>query len=82
MNDLKIPRQFSGIGVERNQRVTEQILSLPVGAVKIVGGRTEGKKYQAPLEVDAHEAPDIGSGAILPATAFPGVIPGFAGMRY
>ena len=28
MNDLEIPSQFSGIGIERHQGVAEQILSL------------------------------------------------------
>src|SRR5271165_3773159 len=47
MNRLKIPGQFSGVGMERNQRVAEKIFSLSVSGVKVRTGRAEGKKYKS-----------------------------------
>src|SRR3979490_1333678 len=45
MHSLEIPSECPCIGIKRNQRVAVQIFSLPVGAIKVKGGRAKGKKY-------------------------------------
>ena len=74
VNHLVVPKQLAGCRVQRHQRVSKQILTFPVRAVKIVGRRPEGQEYHSALDIHTHDGPHISTGSIFPPLSFPRVV--------
>ena len=74
MDHLEMPEAFSRACIESQQRITEQVRTGAIRAVKVIfraGGRYIDN---AALLIDRHIAPDIDSRTLLPAVATPGVV--------
>ena len=78
---LKMPHALAGVGLQREQRVGEQVVALAIRAVEIECRRTGGDEDQAALFVEAHAGPVVGRADVLPGVLGPGVVAEFAGMR-
>ena len=74
-NGLEIPLHFSGLGIQRDQSVAEQIRARAVAAVEVRARPADGIVDDAVLFVDRErESPDVVAGAILPAVLGPGIV--------
>src|SRR5258706_15453612 len=75
---LEIPLHLAGVGVERNQRIAEQILAGPVSAIEVGAWSTDRGIENAALFIHRErEGPDVVPGAILPAIlGLPGFVAG------
>src|SRR5205823_14269158 len=83
MNELEVPLVLSGVRIDRNDRVTEEIGAGPIAAVVVSRGRAEGHIEDAACFIGGHvPAPNIRAGPVLPAIVEPGLVTGFAGLRY
>jgi hypothetical protein len=76
---LEMPDAFAGAGVERDHRVGEEIVAVPVAAVKIEGGRAGRYEDQSALDIDRRAAPRIRATAVVPGILRPGLVAEFSG---
>ena len=61
MDDLEIPEQFAGIGVDGHERGAEEVIAGTVDADTIIVGRAEGHVEDAARHIDRHVTPDVDS---------------------
>src|SRR3954470_2174952 len=81
VDELEMPQTFSRAGIEREQRVGEQVCPDPVSPVIIVGRRSGWKVRNAPLRVYCNLAPRVRTAGVFPCIPGPGVITKLTGMR-
>ena len=81
MTRLKVPDALAGIGVERQQRIGEQIVAEAVRAVEIGRRAAGGRVHDAALLVHRHARPVVRRPAVRPGVFRPGVVAEFARMR-
>src|ERR1700730_1840232 len=81
MHKLKVPDQFSGFCVQREQTVREKIVSLAIGSIEVVH-RSAGRYIDEPaLLVQTHLSPAVRTASGLPGVFRPGLVAKFTGMR-
>ena len=81
VDHLKVPQAFARTGIEREERIGEQIGAFAIGAIEVVlraGGRRVDDTARF---VDRKLAPDIGAADGLPRIGRPGVVAEFTWMR-
>ena len=78
---LEVPHQLTGQGIDRDDRVGEQVVPRSIEAVEVVVGRAERHVENAPLLVDGEEAPGVGPADVAPGIVEPGLVTHLAGMR-
>ena len=71
---LVVPLTAAGRGVEGNHAVAEQVFTVAVGSVEVVGGRAGSHVDHSPGLVQAESAPAVGSAVVLPGLPLPGVV--------
>src|SRR5215467_13468277 len=76
-----VPEPLAGANVERENAVAEQIGADTIGAVHIVGRRSQGKVGNAPLFIDGDLTPGVDAAYVLPGVRRPRVITELTGMR-
>src|SRR5215475_14285038 len=81
MNGLKPPLQFTGHRIYGDERVSEQIVTLPVYAVIIVIRRTEGHVENSALDVRTKEGPHIDARLAFPLITLPSIVAGLTRAR-
>ena len=81
MDDLKVPEILAGTGVQSQQAVGVKVGSLAIGAVKVIGGRTDREIRDPSLLIDRYPAPGVGPANVLPRIFRPRVVTHVAGMR-
>ena len=79
MNGLEVPEILPCLGIHGDDGIAEEILPVTVGAPAVEGRRRDWKIDDAPLFIADGRGPDIDTGALSCAVAFPGVEPGFSG---
>src|SRR5437762_8770221 len=80
MDRLEIPFEFSGLRVEGDDRVAEQIIAGPVAAIRVRAGTTDRKVENAAFVVHRKsEGPHVVAGAVPPAIESPRFVSDFAG---
>src|SRR5262249_4545042 len=67
--------------LHRNERRPVQIRSLSCTAEEIGSRRTDGEEQKSALDVNGHEAPDVGAGMVLPLVILPLLVMWFTGTR-
>src|SRR5690606_42001914 len=82
MYGLKMPKSFACTGIDCDDAVAEQIAAMPIGTIKIIGGRSGGKVSNSAFSVDRYFAPGIGSSNILVSIFGPGFITIFSRVQY
>src|SRR6185437_4230343 len=82
MDSLEVPDEFASAGVDSHERVTEKIRTFAVRGIEVRSRRAKRKKEQAAFNINAHESPDVGAGAILPGIRLPSIVAGFARVRH
>jgi len=80
MRGLEIPLDFSGRGVQREQRRSVKIRSLAIATPKVGVGRADGNEQHAPFFIDCGKSPGVHTGAVDPFISVPGFVIGFAGL--
>src|SRR6202161_1475201 len=80
MNGLEMPQIFSRAGIERQQAIAEEAGTGTVGAIEIIGRRSQWKVRDPALFIDRHPAPVVGAANIRPGIFRPGIVTKFAGM--
>src|SRR4030095_5452945 len=82
MDRLEMPLELSGRGIERDDRISKEVVTLSIEAIVITGWTAEDRVESAALRVHRHvEAPIVRACAILPAIGRPRVVAGFAWLR-
>ena len=81
MHRLKVPETLPGLGVEREQRVGEQVRADPIAAIKVRRRRPSRDVDNAPPNVDGHPRPRIRAAGSLPCIGRPGVVAEFTRVR-
>src|SRR2546426_194025 len=76
-----MPDAFSGVRLESDQRIREQVVAGSVGSVEVEGGGTRRNKDQASLLVKGHSSPVIGAANVLPGVFRPRFVAELSGMR-
>src|SRR5260370_22765268 len=79
MRGLEIPLDFSGRGVEREERRSVKIGALALANPKVGVGRADRNEQHAPLFIDGGESPGIRAGAVDPFISVPDFVIGLAG---
>ena len=75
MDHLEVPFVLSGVGVDSDDRIAEQVRARAIAAVVIRRSRAEGDVNDAALFVGGQEpAPGVRAGAIFPAVIQPAVV--------
>ena len=83
VHSLEIPLQLSGLCLERDDRISEEIVSFAVAAVVVAGRTAKHGVEKTALGVERHvEAPVVDAGAVLPAVAVPRIVADFAGLGH
>ena len=83
MDGLEMPFVFSGLSVNSNHRIAEQIVAGPVATPVIRRRRSDGHIEDAALLVHRQvPSPDVRAGALLPAVIQPCVMTDFARLRH
>ena len=77
---LEVPDSLSGFGVEGEGAVAEEVLADTVSAVEVRCGRAESGEEDAVFGIEGVAGPGVGTGAIFPAFALPGVVSEFTGL--
>ena len=81
VHGLEMPQPLACCGLEREQRVREQIRTSP-GATVEIGRRGSGRHVDdPPRRIDTHAAPAVGAPRRPPRTGRPSVVPEFPGVR-
>src|SRR5690606_19670582 len=65
VDHLKVPDALTGARVQSEQRRTEEVGTVAIGAVVVVRGRTGRYERDAALDVDRDFAPGIGPTRVL-----------------
>src|SRR5690349_4438613 len=78
---LEVPYSFAGFCVQRDQAVSEQIVTDAIRAVKIKCRRSGGHEDDAALFIDGHPSPVIRRSTGFPRDGWPGVMTKFAVVR-
>ena len=81
VDGLKVPDPLAGCGIQGKQRVCEQVGALPVPAEEVRRGGSGGHVDDAPLPVDGHARPVVGSADAQVCILRPGVVAEFTGAR-
>src|SRR5437773_7361626 len=76
-----MPDAFSGVRLESDQRIREQVVAGSIGPVEVEGGGTRRNKDQASLYVKGHSSPVIGAANVLPGVFRPRFVAELSGMR-
>src|SRR5262249_31607334 len=66
-NRLEMPKTFAGACIQGDERIGEQVVAFAIGAVKIVGGRTEREEGNSAFLVDGDVAPHVGAAHVFPS---------------
>src|SRR5208282_1121147 len=82
MHELLIPDELAGVGVERNEAITEQSIAETMAAVKF-GASAGSDRYEdeAALGIEREKAPNVGAELRVPAIANPRFVSRLAGLR-
>src|SRR4051794_19792873 len=81
MYHLEMPDSFPGPGIERDQRVGEQVIAHTVAAIEIERRRAGGQEDHASFLVNAQSTPIIGSTGALIGVTRPCLVAELARMR-
>jgi hypothetical protein len=81
LDGLEMPDSLARVGVEREERVGEQVVPGPVRPVKIGRRRSGGNVHDPSLLVHRHARPVVRGTRVFPGVFRPGVIAVFAGVR-
>ena len=73
VDQLLVPQELAGPGVERDDRVAVEVLPLAIATVIVGRRRAERRVDDAAFGVDREEGPHVRAGSVLPAVAFPGL---------
>src|SRR5262249_28052577 len=73
VNGLKMPDALSRSCVEGQDTIAKQVCALAIATIEVGCRRCQGHEYHPALDVHAHHGPGIGSRAVLPRLALPGV---------
>ena len=80
-HSLKMPEALSGLCLQRDQAIGEQIVTDAVSSIKIERRRT-GRNIDNPaIDIDGHARPVVGGAAGLPRVLRPRVVSELTGMR-
>src|SRR5690554_2454464 len=82
MYGLKMPKSFACTGIDCDDAVAEQIAAMPIGTIKIIGGRSGGKVSNSAFSIHRYFPPGIGSANVLVSLFGPGIITIFSRERY
>src|SRR3989442_1146638 len=75
MYRLEIPLELSGFGVDRDDRVAEQIITRPIATIHIRAGAAYREVNKAALFIDSEsKGPNVVAGPIFPTVESPGLI--------
>src|ERR1700683_2897631 len=81
MDQLKVPQPLASAGIQREQRIPEQVVALAIGAIKIIASSTQRKISDAALLVDGHLTPVVNAAFGFPGIRRPCVVSEFTGAR-
>src|SRR4051812_22313106 len=76
-----MPDAFAGGRTQAQDRVCEQVVTVPVRAIKIVRGGAGGRVNEAAALVECDAGPRVGAAAELPCLWRPGVVAEFPRVR-
>ena len=79
MHRLKMPEPLARAGVEREERVREQVCANAVATIEVRGRGTRRHVDDAARRVHGHAGPRVRAADRLPRTRGPSVVPEFAG---
>ena len=81
MHRLEVPDPFAGRGIEREQRVGEEVGTQPIAAVKIGRGRAGRDVDEAAGSIHRHARPRVRAARCLVGVGWPGIVSEFARPR-
>src|SRR6185437_3111905 len=82
VDGLEIPLQLSGVGVDGDDGIAEEIIAGTIATIVIGRRAAHGHEESIGLWIDSHiPAPDVSARAVFQAIAEPCVMADFAGQR-
>ena len=78
---LKVPDTFTRLGIEREQRVGEEIVAESRDPIKIGCRGASGSIDNAALRINRHAGPVVGRALSLPCVPGPGIVAKLSGIR-
>ncbi len=80
---LEVPDALAGGRIERDQRIAEQVVAMPVGAVEVLvahAARGQRHEHHAARRVERHAGPVVGPHRALPGVLRPALVALLAGV--
>ena len=71
VHHLEVPAELAGGGLQADEAVSVEVLTLAVCTVEIKGGGAKRQVDEPALLVHGHDGPNVDAGPILPGVAFP-----------
>ena len=81
VDHLEMPKAFPCRSIERDHRISEDVVPEPLAAVEIECRRPGGDEDDAAFIINAHAAPVVRGAGGLPRVALPGLVAELTGMR-
>src|SRR5262245_14692652 len=74
LDHLKMPNTFASFCLQRDQRISEQIVTHAIGSIEIKGCRAGWDEDQTLLLIQTDSTPTIGAARVLPGILGPGLV--------
>src|SRR5690606_41573310 len=81
MHQLLVPEPLAGAGVQRDERIAEQVVARTIAAEEVVARAAKRDEDDAVLLVDGHLAPVVHAAGRAVSVFGPGAVTELAGVR-